>query len=160
MYSTVYNKAYSIHIHNGCINKWGIRKIEMARTIQTRKQLCIHILTLSHTQLLGKHIDESTFQIAKSHLRLCELGELCLLRILQARIIAYLWRPAGELFKRNMPMDLLIKATPDGGVVGCVAGYGRGRLGACSTAEMHGEEGAGHGSGPFLEPLPSGQQVG
>ena len=105
-YAQTYNTAYRMVPKR--INNWAVRSIKRSRNYQTRIRRSTHILTIAKTQRIGTHLTAATRDFVSTQLRLATLCWIITrLRPLQKRIIEYLWRPQGAMFRRHFPQDML-----------------------------------------------------
>jgi hypothetical protein len=100
-YAHVYNNAY--HMERRTINTWIMQNTQLCHSLQHRWRWTSRLLTLVHTQQIGKHVLPETVKHLVTQHRLAHIGRIVTyLRPLQRRILQYLWRPGGVLMMKHV----------------------------------------------------------
>ena len=115
-YATLYNAAYMARERRKDINPILRKRLTQARKFATLRKTSWIILKISQTQSIGHWIRPELVDRARRVHKTCLLGRTVLLRRLQRRILAHLWRPNGTLFHRHTPRDIVTPTRDGAGV--------------------------------------------
>ena len=126
-YAATFNKFYSV-ICKRKTQTFGSTKLASVHTwvrhtvlhprrrISDRIRITRHLLLIRDTQQAGTHIDTDTHNMIVGMQRSLTVGWIRHhLRPLQRRIVQYLWRPGGPLYRRHR--DELFRSMRDVGLV-------------------------------------------
>ena len=115
-YAKFYNRSYVFGQKKARDqhNRWLMERLKSA-DFRSRDAYATHVLKYAHTQLWGGRLHMQTVALARRTRRLCEIGKLMRLRVLQARIVRHLWRPGGPLFLRHTPTWVVTPTRGAGG---------------------------------------------
>ena len=98
-YARVYTHAFRAGMRG--IDAWVHKGVTKPRPLHRRVAWTTHVRTMARTQHVGGWMRASTREDVECAARLAFLGWTMRLRVLQARILRYLWRPGGRLSVRN-----------------------------------------------------------
>ena len=98
-YAHVYTRAFRAGAKG--IDAWVRHGVHKRRPLHQRVVWTKYVRTMARTQRVGEWMCEDTHSIVERAARLAFLGWTMRLRVLQLRILRYLWRPGGRLCVRN-----------------------------------------------------------
>ena len=98
-YARVYTRAFRAGTRG--IDAWVRKGVRKPRPLHRYVAWTAHVRTMARTQHVGEWMCESTREDVERAARLAFLGWTMRLRVLQARILRYLWRPGGRLCALN-----------------------------------------------------------
>lgn len=96
--SLTYANVYTFAFKKGAkLSDWIRKRVVTSRDARFRMWNIQHILKISETQMIGKHVEPELIKTLTDVFKLTHLEVRLRLRGLQHKIIEYLWRPEGAL---------------------------------------------------------------
>jgi hypothetical protein len=98
-YGRVYRRAFAAGTRG--LEAWVQRGVSKRRPFHLQVAWTRHVHTLVCTQFLAANLSSETKRSVAHAARLAHIGAVLRLRVLQRRILDYLWRPGGPMCRRH-----------------------------------------------------------